>query len=77
MHYASKLIWFLVITLHTKFTYKLPKEGRDDRYRVPKFHHSSATFNIILGFCILASPKVLQGASVTAVFQYIHTYNKG
>ena len=33
-----------------------------DRYRVPKFPHSSATFNIISGFCIPASPKVLQGA---------------
>ena len=42
--------------------YKLPKEGRDDRYRVPEFPHSTATFNIISGFRILASPKVLQGA---------------
>ena len=33
-----------------------------DRYRVPEFPHSSATFNIISGFRILASPKVLQGA---------------
>ena len=33
-----------------------------DRYRVPKFPHSSATFNILSGFHILASPKVLQGA---------------
>ena len=33
-----------------------------DRYCVPEFPHSSATFNIILGFHILASPKVLQGA---------------
>ena len=33
-----------------------------DRYRVPKFPHSSATFNIISGFRILTSPKVLQGA---------------
>ena len=32
------------------------------RYRVPKFPHSSATFNIILGSCILASPEVLQGS---------------
>ena len=32
------------------------------RYRVPKFPHSSATFNIISGFRILTSPKVLQGA---------------
>ena len=32
------------------------------RYRVPEFPHSSATFNIILGSHILASPKVLQGA---------------
>ena len=29
------------------------------RYHVPKFPHSSATFNIILGSCILASPEVL------------------
>ena len=35
---------------------------RYDRYRVPEFPHSSATFNIISGFHILASPKVLQGA---------------
>ena len=34
----------------------------DDRYHVPKFPHSSATFNIISGFRILASPIVLQGA---------------
>ena len=33
-----------------------------DRYRVPEFPHSSATFNILSGFHILASPKVLQGA---------------
>ena len=33
-----------------------------DRYHVPKFPHSSATFNIISGFRILTSPKVLQGA---------------
>ena len=33
-----------------------------DRYRVPEFPHSSATFNIISGSHILASPKVLQGA---------------
>ena len=33
-----------------------------DRYRVPEFPHSSATFNILSGFRILASPKVLQGA---------------
>ena len=33
-----------------------------DRYRVPEFPHSSAAFNIISGFRILASPKVLQGA---------------
>ena len=32
------------------------------RYRVPEFPHSSATFNIILGSHILASPEVLQGA---------------
>ena len=32
------------------------------RYHVPKFPHSSATFNIISGFHILTSPKVLQGA---------------
>ena len=32
------------------------------RYRVPEFPHSSVTFNIILGSCILASPKVLQGS---------------
>ena len=42
--------------------YKLPRKGRDDRYCVPEFPHSSATFNIISEFCILASPKVLQGA---------------
>ena len=42
--------------------YKLPREGRDVRYCVPKFPHSSATFNIILGSRILASPEVLQGA---------------
>ena len=30
-----------------------------DRYRVPEFPHSSVTFNIISGFRILASPKVL------------------
>ena len=51
---------------HTiKDAYSLPRiEGSldCDRYRVPKFPHSSATFNIISGFCILASPKVLQGA---------------
>ena len=29
------------------------------RYCVPKFPHPSATFNIISGFHILASPKVL------------------
>ena len=29
---------------------------------VPKFPHSSATFNIILGSHILTSPKVLQGS---------------
>ena len=34
----------------------------NDRYRVPKFPHSSATFNILSGFRILVSPKVLQGA---------------
>ena len=28
------------------------------RYRVPEFPHSSATFNIIVGFHIQASPKV-------------------
>ena len=28
----------------------------------PKFPHSSATFNIILGSHILTSPEVLQGA---------------
>ena len=33
-----------------------------DRYHVPEFPHSSATFNIISGFHILVSPKVLQGA---------------
>ena len=33
-----------------------------DRYRVPEFPHSSATFNIISGSHILASSKVLQGA---------------
>ena len=33
-----------------------------DRYSVPKFPHSSATFNILSGFHILVSPKVLQGA---------------
>ena len=33
-----------------------------DRYCVPEFPHSSATFNIISGFCILASPKLLQEA---------------
>ena len=33
-----------------------------DRYRVPEFPHSSATFNIISGSRILISPKVLQGA---------------
>ena len=32
------------------------------RYRVPKFPHSSATFNIISGSRILTSPEVLQGA---------------
>ena len=32
------------------------------RYCVPEFPHSSATFNIILGFHILASPEVLQGS---------------
>ena len=32
------------------------------RYCVPKFPHSSATFNIILASHILASPKVLQGS---------------
>ena len=32
------------------------------RYCVPKFPHSSVTFNIILGSCILTSFKVLQGA---------------
>ena len=32
------------------------------RYHVPKFPHSSATFNIISGSRILTSPKVLQGA---------------
>ena len=32
------------------------------RYHVPKFPHSSATFNVILGSCILTSPEVLQGA---------------
>ena len=32
------------------------------RYCVPKFPHSSATFNIISGFRILTSPEVLQGA---------------
>ena len=34
----------------------------DVRYHVPEFPRSSATFNIILGFHILASPEVLQGA---------------
>ena len=34
----------------------------NDRYCVPEFPHSSATFNILSGSCILASPKVLQGA---------------
>ena len=38
-------------------------QGEEDvRYHVPKFPHSSATFNIILGSRILASPKVLQGS---------------
>ena len=37
-------------------------EGNSDRYCVPEFPHSSATFNIILGFHILTSPEVLQGA---------------
>ena len=32
------------------------------RYHVPKFPHSSATFNIILGSHILTSPEVLQGS---------------
>ena len=32
--------------------YKLPKEERDVRYHVPKFPHSSATFNVIVGFHI-------------------------
>ena len=43
----------------------LPRERPDAhivRYHVPKFPHSSATFNIILGSRILASPKVLQGS---------------
>ena len=31
------------------------------RYRVLKFPHSSATFNIISGFHVLTSPEVLQG----------------
>ena len=39
-----------------------PRMQRFVRYHVPKFPHSSATFNIILGSCILASPKVLQGS---------------
>ena len=42
-----------------------PPEGGGppgDRYRVPEFPHSSATFSILSGFHILASPKVLQGA---------------
>ena len=34
--------------------YKLPGEGRDVRYHVPKFPHSSATFNIIVGCHIQA-----------------------
>ena len=41
---------------------QLNQKLNGDRYRVPKFPHSSATFNIISGFRILASPKVLQGA---------------
>ena len=38
------------------------------RYNVPKFPHSSATFNIILGSHILASPEVLQGSLGDSTF---------
>ena len=51
---TQKLIPSILFCLNTKC--------KGDRYHVPEFPHSSATFNIISGFCILASPKVLQGA---------------
>ena len=35
---------------------------KGDRYHVPEFPHSSATFNINSGLRVLASPKVLQRA---------------
>ena len=41
--------------------YICPPTPHVDRYCVLKFPHSSATFNILSGFHILASPKVLQG----------------
>ena len=44
------------------FYQKELQKVESDRYRVPEFPHSSATFNIISGFSILASPEVLQGA---------------
>ena len=42
--------------------YQLIPVSNFGRYCVPEFPHSSATFNILSGFHILASPKVLQGA---------------
>ena len=44
------------------------------RYHVPKFPHSSATFNIILGSHFLTSPKVLQGVLGNSCYTNFHAH---
>ena len=65
-YHHQPLVEIMVLKEANSYTmYMVLKEVNDlvsVRYCVPEFPHSSATFNIILGSCILAFPEVLQGS---------------